>query len=841
MPKIIITSNPYAKQIKYKQWDNINNKERDINQQNYPTSKLISDEFTTCFFPFKANQILDVIIEEFSDGSIDLVFAGTEDEYEVLKSICDSDKYKSTITLTRSKDTLENARDILPDIVDIFQDVNPLISQSVKDRSKIATELAKFTEASNESIPVCVIGNVSAGKSSFINSIIGHEILPSGDEPVTARIYKISPSHYDDRGKIRFTYDGHDVQVKFRGDNQRIDSDLKDHPLINKIEEVIRPLDTVDLIRSLNRTLRTINNFDNEELDDNVSNLIEIEVPFNSSLFGRGKQDFVIFDTPGSNSVSNSKHLTILKQAMENMSNGLPIFVSEFNSLDSMDNEKLYRDIESLEELDNRFTMIVVNKSDKANLPLDGFTPADEEKILSMAIPKNLYSGGIFFVSSVIGLGAKTKGEFDNEFYEEVFEDTVPRFKDPSHKRYKSLYKYNIMPEHLKKEMIEESEECENLLLANSGIYCIEQEINDFAAVYSAYNKCIQSELFLNKVFEVAKAENEAAAKERENSKLSREQMLDKDKQALVEDLRKTSSNLKKKYVEDYKAIMDPTYKGLAFEIGPDKLKAKEIQLKEKYIEIGANQGALEEKDTSSSALFDSIVLGKKKPSVKKVTVNYAIWKDKLSKQKDVEKAARSKAIDELFGDLREEYQKSNDIIHSELLSTSKSYWADKTEAVKKTLVSLVTGSSVLTDVRKKELEELILNYETMKFSEDNLGRLNKDKFEIKLFSLFAFDPLNLNRHKLARVYNSEIKRSKDNNYRNIYVSHVDAYKAWIESLEEMLLNNIVEINPALSAQTEIIKEETAKIQELDSRQRKLNQYVEQIHKMMEWREDVEA
>ena len=143
--------------------------------------------------------------------------------------------------------------------------------------------------------------------------------------------------------------------------------------------------------------------------------------------------------------------------------------------------------------------------------------------------------------------------------------------------------------------------------------------------------------------------------------------------------------------------------------------------------------------------------------------------------------------------------------------------------------------------MRKKELEELILNYETMKFTEDNLGRLNKDKFEIKLFSLFAFDPLNLNRHKLARVYNSEIKRSKDNNYRNIYVSHVDAYKAWIESLEEMLLNNIVEINPALAAQTEIIKEETAKIRELEIRQAKLNQYVEQIHKMMDWRNEAES
>ena len=46
-----------------------------------------------------------------------------------------------------------------------------------------------------------------------------------------------------------------------------------------------------------------------------------------------------------------------------------------------------------------------------------------------------------------------------------------------------------------------------------------------------------------------------------------------------------------------------------------------------------------------------------------------------------------------------------------------------------------------------------------------------------------------------------------------------------------------MEINPTLSAQAEIIKEETQRIQELESRQRKLDQYVAQIHKMMQWRE----
>ena len=47
---------------------------------------------------------------------------------------------------------------------------------------------SKFSEGV---IPICVFGNYSAGKSTFINALIGREVLPSGGDPVTAKIYKI--------------------------------------------------------------------------------------------------------------------------------------------------------------------------------------------------------------------------------------------------------------------------------------------------------------------------------------------------------------------------------------------------------------------------------------------------------------------------------------------------------------------------------------------------------------------------------------------------------------------------------------------------------------------------
>ena len=416
MVTIRIVSNPYEKNITYYRWDEVKDEWLLINYENNSSSLLISEDLTSNFFPFKANKIVDVIIDEFSDGHVAIEFEGTDDEYEIIREICESNDYKDTVQITRSATTLENARDILPEIIRIYNEIRPIVDKSIENEEVVEEEFNKFTDATNDQVPVCVVGNVSAGKSSFINALIGSEILPSGDEPLTARIFKISPSPHDERGYIRFKYEGKNFAVIFNGNEQHIESEIESHPLIDKIKEVIKPLDTVDMIRSINTTLRTINDFEEDVFDENISDLIEIMVPFKSTMFGEKNIDYVIFDTPGSNTATNYKHVEVLHKAMENMSNGLPIFVAEFNTLDSMDNEKLYKDIDSMEELDSRFTMVVVNKADKANLPIGGFSSEDEDKILNLSIPRNLYSGGIYFVSSVIGLGSKTNGEFIDEF-----------------------------------------------------------------------------------------------------------------------------------------------------------------------------------------------------------------------------------------------------------------------------------------------------------------------------------------------------------------------------------------------------------------------------------------
>ena len=71
---------------------------------------------------------------------------------------------------------------------------------------------------------------------------------------------------------------------------------------------------------------------------------------------------------------------------MRNLTNGLPIFVATSESLDTEDNLKLYDEIKQYDELvDARFTMIVVNKADRAKLPKGGFDQEQIDEILRQA------------------------------------------------------------------------------------------------------------------------------------------------------------------------------------------------------------------------------------------------------------------------------------------------------------------------------------------------------------------------------------------------------------------------------------------------------------------------
>jgi len=850
MARIKIISNPYLREIKYQRWNESSDSWTDIRDNN-ENSKLLSEELSRGFFPFAVKKIVDEIVAEYQDdsGRIEIVFEGTDDELEDLEMVC-TQNYADLIAVSESNLHLENARDILPDIIEVFKRVKTLVSQTIRDTAEIERDLEKFSDASNDVIPICILGNYSSGKSTFINALIGREILPSGDEPVTAKIYKIVDSNSEDRAFIDFDYGGKDVRIRFEPDGYKFVFGSSDQPLVKTLIEALDQMKCESMTSRINRALEIINDFDGDTDEEKVSDLIEIVVPFTGGQWKGAAGNFVIFDTPGSNSASNDRHFEVLKKAMDGFSNGLPIYVSEFDSLDSTDNERLYkRVIQGMEELDSRFTMIIVNKADMARLPKLENARSKEKDILNQTIPKNLYSVGIFYVSSIIGLGSKCDGDFKDDHYAEIFEDQCNKYSDPSSRFYKTLYNYNIMPEQLRLKSLEASQSCKDLLYANSGLFAVEYEIQTFARKYSHYNKCRQSELFLGKVIRITSEEIDKARAAREESRKVRIDALERDKAELIQSITDCSAGLQNGYVQYYPVTMSDCIATINGQYSVEDLSKMEEELIAKHEEQRSFSKSEEEAKAAIDAVSDDLSQNirrafktMKLEAFKSIGTSLASdtqrAREASALKRSLKREADRAAADELLQNVADSFNRSLNEIQTKLDEQSRIYWEDQTADLKEQLSILVTGSPVLTEAEKEKLSQVIITYSNIEFDNDSGSIFEREEFEYSWIAKIVKGLIDrLNTEKLRDTYNSKLAEHIESIADDIGASHERSLQRWVESLVSTIIDNIVDFNPSLHNQSNLIKEETAKIAELEMKQKRLQQYTEDIHRMMDWKE----
>lgn len=850
MEHIKIISNPYKKEIRYQKWDNKTDQWKNIDYSSRSFSMLVSQELTKGFFPFCVGKIVDTIFQEYEVGEepIQITFEGSADEYKELEAAC-SCRPDKNIIVERSEKGLENARDILPEVKKLFQEMNPLIMQSVSDRDKIQRDLNRFADASSDVVPICVLGNYSTGKSTFINSLIGSEILPSGIEPVTAKIYKIARSKYTDRASVRCRYQEQSVILIFTDTETKFEGET-DNALSIALNAGLDAMSNSSIVLRVNKALGIINDFENHVDESFISDLIEVEIPFAKGVLAQSQHPFVLFDTPGSNSASNAKHLTVLKEAMANMTNGLPIFLSTPDALDSTDNENLYHIIRDMEELDSRFTMIVVNKADGPGLQRKDSTDSEESRILSQAVPRNLYSGGLFYVSSILGLGAKNNGEFLDEFYDETFDDQIYKYNNPNENRYKTLYKYNIMPPQLKQRADKSAASNPDLVYANSGLFSIETEIENFAGKYSSYNKCFQSQMFLNKVLEITAEEIERQKDECNGIRQSIKDKLEEDKAKLIDTLEQTASEKQREYdnayalrmsellddaentfsVQDLNGHVAELTKELETELGYAECQD---DVKKSFADIGENL-----KDTFNDAP-KKISIATLKSMTSGFADNVAAVKDAFKAQRDTRHQIDKAASDKLLEMVTADYIKRLEETHDLLDKKSRDYWTECTEDLRTILANVVSGSEVLTDERREELERIIITYMRLSFSEVRAEEIfNKQNFEyrVKVFDRVLWQSDHLNVDKLARTYNMHFVDGVEKRYNSIEESHRISAHTWIQSLLDEIYNNIVKYSPELSKHAKRIQIMTEQILAWEQRKIKLGEYTEKLCSMMDWK-----
>lgn len=856
MTQIKIKSNPYNREISYQTLDGETGNWVDVKQSD-ERSRLRETDSERSFLPFKIKEILSIIVKEYYVGreKVQLLFEGTQDEYVEIASVCESDEFKEKIDLMRSNTILKNARFIKEKIKETFETVNPVIKQIMQDDEDVKKKINKVSKALDDVIPLCVFGNYSAGKSTFINALTGVEILPSGSDPVTAKIYEIKKSKHPDQAEITFEFHNERIKLSIEGKELIVSEGNPVLEIVKSIKEEIANDGTYELYAMVRIAMEILNNYEKRDREvTEISNVISLSVPFSpNGVIGTSQNNFVIFDTPGSNSNSNEEHSKVLAEAMDGFSNGIPLWITQYDAHDTKDNAELCDNVLAIKSLDKRFTMIIFNKADDADLPEDGFTEKQVNEILEYRATEKMYANGIFFVSSIIGLGGKNNGEFVDRFYGKKFRTQSLTFSDPEDIDYLSLYKYNIMPSQVKQNALEYSQKNENLIYSNSGLYCVEKEIETFASKHSAYNKCQMALSFLENVIGKTNARIKEKKKTRKEIRDHFEQQLDAEAQLLKQEIDKSAKTMEEENKESSKSIVEEYVNQiLQYPMDEDQLATVDKNIRKEIFEHydyesterevqEAKNKRWERWQDNVQGLFKQNIFGAAKTLVNDVASDVKNVQESKSKKNEKQKSLDRLASSETIHYVIESYKNNIDDAQKKLSTFLDEYWREKERDFKNQLILKVTKSDTLTDSQREEIASKIQNYDINNFKEQaNLVFVRERFLKGTLLGIHIIDDEKLNTSRLARIYNDKIKASVKEMSQMMNDDCFTQFKNWERKILDEINAGLTEFNPGLKELVNKIRIETESLTELEQNQTLIRYSLETMKSLMKW-EDVEG
>lgn len=257
-------------------------------------------------------------------------------------------------------------------------------------------DISLSTTADDNIISVCVTGVYSSGKSTFINALLGDDILESQDEASTAAIYSIKKIKETEKKAIDFCVISPEVEhiiLQWEGNKLEPTTKIANKIIVNELLPELTEDKTLSeqfqfvgayINKKIKASANQENNDDIVQIEPNVT----IYYPFSLG----GNIPVKICDTPGTNS-SFKDDGEIIQKALNNQKNSILItLLDPCKSDDRAGNNILFNTIDEAEKdnayLDKSRIFFVWNKIDGDYSDVDGINNK-KNKILRIEKDEN--------------------------------------------------------------------------------------------------------------------------------------------------------------------------------------------------------------------------------------------------------------------------------------------------------------------------------------------------------------------------------------------------------------------------------------------------------------------
>ena len=213
---------------------------------------------------------------------------------------------------------------------------------------------------------------------------------------------------------------------------------------------------------------------------------------------------------------------------------------------------------------------------------------------------------------------------------------------------------------------------------------------------------------------------------------------------------------------------------------------------------------------------------------------NYlSVTRENKTKKITIENLASAQTVDCFRNQFVEELYLSR----VEFERISSSFWANHASEIKSQFEAIISGDLGLEPEKRQKLSHLILSYEEINFGQLNLEKFSKEELSY-VFRLgdFTLRSSKVNASGLKRTFNDLFKSKMTEFAGSICSEHEKAFKMWLFNLTSIIVQNIIEFSPELSALNAKIQRTKNEVASLEEQQQQIENYTNQIKRMITWK-----